>query len=45
MKNLETNLDINELSKNFDEFKRYLVAITGMEYYSYHNRWAIDKII
>ena len=45
MKNLVTNLDINELSKNFGEFKRYLVAITGMEYYSYHNRWAIDKII
>ena len=45
MKNLQTNLDINELSKNKEEFKRFLVAINGMEKYSYYNRWQIDKII
>ena len=45
MKNLQTNLDFKELSKNKEEFKRFLVAITGMDYYSYHNRWNIDKII
>lgn len=45
MKNLQTNLDINELSKNKEEFKRFLVSINGMEKYCYHNRWQIDKII
>ena len=45
MKNLQTNLDINELSKNKEEFKRFLVAITGMDQYTYHNKWQIDKLI
>ena len=45
MKNLETNIDINELSKNKEEFKRFLVAITGFDHYTYHNKWQIDKLI
>ena len=45
MKNLQTNLEINELSKNKEELKRFIVAITGMDYYSYYNRYQIDKII
>ena len=45
MKNLETNLNPTELSKDKEEFKRFLVALNGMEKYSYHNRWQIDKII
>ena len=44
MKNLETNLDPKELSKNPEEFKRFLVALRTMYYYTYHNRWQIDKI-
>ena len=45
MKNLETNLDPKELSKNPEEFKRFLIALRTMDYYTYHNRWQIDKII
>jgi len=42
---LETNLDPKELSKNPEEFKRFLVAIDAMELYSYHNYyWQIDKL-
>jgi hypothetical protein len=41
---LETNLDPKELSKNPEEFKRFLVAIDTMELYSYHNYWQIDKL-
>ena len=45
MKNLQTNIDYKELSKNGTEYKRFLVAINGMEKYTYHNRWQIDKLI
>ena len=45
MKKLTTNLDPVTLSKDSEEFKRFLVALTTMQYYSYHNRWQIDKII
>ena len=44
MKNIETNLDPKELSKNPEEFKRFLIALRAMEHYTYHNRWQIDKI-
>ena len=44
MKNLETNLDPKELSKDPEEFKRFLIALKAMEHYTYHNRWQIDKI-
>lgn len=44
MKNLQTNLNIDELSKDRGEFKRFLVALAGMEYYTYHNSWQINKI-
>ena len=45
MKNLQTNIDYKELSKNGTEYKRFLVAINGMEKYTYHNKWQIDKLI
>ena len=45
MKNLETNIDYKELSKNGTEYKRFLVSINGMEQYTYHNKWQIDKLI
>ena len=45
MKNLETNIDYKELSKNGTEYKRFLVSINGMEKYTYHNKWQIDKLI
>ena len=44
MKNLETNLDPKELSKNPEEFKRFLIALRTMDNYTYHNKWQIDKI-
>lgn len=44
MKNLETNLDPKELSKDPEELKRFLIALRTMEYYYYHNRWQVDKI-
>ena len=45
MKNLETNIDYKELSKNGVEYKRFLASINGMERYTYHNKWQIDKLI
>lgn len=45
MKTLLTNLDPDKLSKDKEELKRFIIALTGMEKYSYHNRWQIDKII
>ena len=44
MKNLETNLDPKELSKNPEEFKRFLIALRTMNYYTYQNKWQIDKL-
>ena len=44
MKKLETNLDPNELSKNPQEFKRFLIALKGMEFYSLYNKWQIEKL-
>ena len=44
MKKLETNLNPEELSKNPDELRRFLVAIKTMQNYQYHNRWQIDKL-
>ena len=44
MKKLETNIDPKELSKDQDEFKRFFIAIRGMELYSYQNYWQVDKI-
>jgi carnosine N-methyltransferase len=44
MKNIQTNLDINEISKDKNELKRYIISLTGMEKYSQHNRWQIEKI-
>jgi len=44
MKQLVTNLNPEILSKNPEEFKKFLVALRTMEYYTYHNKWQIDKI-
>jgi len=44
MKKLETNLDPKDLSKNPEEFKRFLIALREMELYTYHNTWQVDKI-
>ena len=44
MKNLETNLNPIELSKNPEECKRFLIALKIMENYSIYSRWQIDKM-
>lgn len=44
MKKLETNLRPEILSKNPEEFKRFLIALNCMEYYLYQNRYQIDLL-
>ena len=44
MQNLKTNLDPQILSKNPEEFKRFLIALRAMYYYTYHNHWQIEKL-
>jgi carnosine N-methyltransferase len=43
-KQLITNLNPEILSKNPEEFKRFLVALKAMENYTSHNRWQIDLL-
>ena len=45
MKKLVTNLNLETLSKDPEELKRFIIALKTMQYYTYHNRWQIDKII
>ena len=42
MNKLETNLNPEVLSKNHEEFKRFLIALSCMENYLYQNRYQID---
>ena len=44
MKNLKINLDIKELSKNPEEFKRFLIALRTMENYTIYSKWQVDKL-
>ena len=44
MKKLETNLRPEIVSKNPEEFKRFLIALNCMEYYLYQNRYQIDLL-
>ena len=44
MKKLETNLRPEILSKNPEEFKRFLIALNCMEYYLYQNRYQIELL-
>ena len=44
MKNLETNLSPETLSKNPEEFKRFLIALNCMENYITQNKYKIDAL-
>ena len=44
MKKLETNLSPEILSKNPDEFKRFLTALDCMENYASQNKYIIDTV-
>ena len=44
MKKLETNLRPEIVSKNPEEFKRFLIALNCMEYYLYQNRYQIELL-
>ena len=44
MKQLETNLSPEKLSKNPEEFKRFLIALNCMENYIYQNLYVIDTL-
>jgi len=45
MKNLETNLSPEILSKNQEDFKRFLTALYSMENYINHNKFQTEAII
>ena len=44
MKQLETNISPEHLSKNPEEFKRFLIALNCMENYIYQNLYVIDTL-